>query len=101
MASQPPAGSGPPPTSSAGPDRGSGPSPEPSPTSRAKRRRGAEAQPSQPSLVGSQPDASTTTLLPAKGPSTVNGTATGAVLIVLTEEAKHYEARTDVFMAIA
>ncbi|KXH62862.1 hypothetical protein CNYM01_14365, partial [Colletotrichum nymphaeae SA-01] len=101
MASQPPPGPGPPPAPSAGPDRGSGTPPEPSPTSRAKRRRGTEAQPSQPSLVGSQPDASATTPLPAKGLSTVNGTATGAVLIALTEEAKHYEARKDVFMAIA
>ncbi|KAF4480690.1 hypothetical protein CGGC5_v010555 [Colletotrichum fructicola Nara gc5] len=101
MASQPPAGSGPMPASSTGPDRGSGAPPEPSPTSRAKRRRDTEAQPARPSLVGSQPDASTTTPLTAKGPSTVNGTAAGAVLIALSEEAKLYEARKDVFMAIA
>ncbi|KAF4478398.1 hypothetical protein CGGC5_v013052 [Colletotrichum fructicola Nara gc5] len=101
MASQPPAGSGPMPASSAGPDRGSGAPPEPSPTSRAKRRRDTEAQPARPSLVGSQPDASTTTPLTAKGPSTVNGTAAGAVLTALSEEAKLYEARKDVFMAIA
>ncbi|KAF4412955.1 hypothetical protein CFRS1_v009454 [Colletotrichum fructicola] len=101
MASQPPAGSGPMPASSTGPDRGSGAPPEPSPTSRAKRRRDTEAQPARPSLVGSQPDASTTTPLTAKGPSTVNGTAAGAVLTALSEEAKLYEARKDVFMAIA
>ncbi|KAF5502030.1 hypothetical protein CGCA056_v014371 [Colletotrichum aenigma] len=101
MASQPPAGSGPLPASSAGPDRGSRAPLEPSPTSRAKRRRGTEAQLSQPSLAGSQPDASTTTPLTAKGPSTVNGIAAGAILTALNEEAKHYEARKDVFMAIA
>ncbi|KAK1634578.1 hypothetical protein BDP81DRAFT_395868 [Colletotrichum phormii] len=101
MASQPPAGSGPLPASSAGPDRGSGPSSEPPPSSRAKRRRETEAQPLRPSLVGSQPDAPTTTPLTAKGPSTMTGTATGAVLTALNEEAKHYEARKDVFMAIA
>ncbi|KAF5498142.1 hypothetical protein CGCA056_v014980 [Colletotrichum aenigma] len=101
MASQPPAGSGPLPASSAGPDRGSRAPLEPSPTSRAKRRRGTEAQLSQPSLAGSQPDASTTTPLTAKGPSTVNRIAAGAILTALNEEAKHYEARKDVFMAIA
>ncbi|KAF5482919.1 hypothetical protein CGCF413_v015543 [Colletotrichum fructicola] len=101
MASQPPAGPGSPPAPSAGPDRGSGTPPEPSPTSRAKRRRGTEAQPSQPSLVGSKPDASTTAPLTAKGPTTITGTATGAVLTALDEEAKHYEARKDVFIAIA
>ncbi|KAF5500006.1 hypothetical protein CGCA056_v014967 [Colletotrichum aenigma] len=101
MASQPPAGPGSPPAPSAGPDRGSGTLPEPSPTSRAKRRRGTEAQPSQPSLVGSKPDASTTAPLTAKGPTTITGTATGAVLTALDEEAKHYEARKDVFIAIA
>ncbi|KAF5500013.1 hypothetical protein CGCA056_v014950 [Colletotrichum aenigma] len=71
MASQPPAGSGPMPASSTGPDRGSGAPLEPSPTSRAKRRRDTEAQLARLSLVGSQPDASTTTPLTAKGPSTV------------------------------
>ncbi|KAF4473698.1 hypothetical protein CGGC5_v017335 [Colletotrichum fructicola Nara gc5] len=101
MASQPPAGPGSPPAPSAGPDRGSGTPPEPSPTSRAKCRRGTEAQPSQPSLVGSKPDASTTAPLTAKGPTTITGTATGAVLTALDEEAKHYEARKDVFIAIA
>ncbi|KAF5482773.1 hypothetical protein CGCF413_v015565 [Colletotrichum fructicola] len=101
MASQPPAGPGSPPAPSAGPDRGSGAPPEPSPTSRAKRRRGTEAQPFQPSLVGSKPDASTTAPLTAKGPTTITGTATGAVLTALDEEAKHYEARKDVFIAIA
>ncbi|KAF5518542.1 hypothetical protein CGCA056_v009557 [Colletotrichum aenigma] len=101
MASQPPAGPGSPPAPSAGPDRGSGTLPEPSPTSRAKRRRSTEAQPSQPSLVGSKPDASTTAPLTAKGPTTITGTATGAVLTALDEEAKHYEARKDVFIAIA
>ncbi|KAK1837554.1 hypothetical protein CCHR01_19824 [Colletotrichum chrysophilum] len=45
MASQPPAGSGLSPTSSAGPARGSEHPPEPSPTSWAKRRRATEAQP--------------------------------------------------------
>ncbi|KAK1837404.1 hypothetical protein CCHR01_19975, partial [Colletotrichum chrysophilum] len=101
MASQPPTGSGPPPAPSAGPDRGSGGPSEPSSTSRAKRRRGTEAQQSRPSLVGSQPDASTATPLTAKGPLNVAGTATGAVLQALNEEAKHYEDRKDVFMTIA
>ena len=31
----------------------------------------------------------------------ITGTATGAVLTALDEEAKHYEARKDVFIAIA
>ncbi|KAF5500011.1 hypothetical protein CGCA056_v014968 [Colletotrichum aenigma] len=101
MASQPLAGSGPMPASSTGPDRGSGAPPEPSPTSRAKRRCDTEAQLAWLSLVGSQPDASTTTPLTAKGPSTVNRTAAGAVLTALSEEAKLYEARKDIFMAIA
>ncbi|KAJ0381771.1 hypothetical protein COL922a_013874, partial [Colletotrichum nupharicola] len=101
MASQPPAGSGLLPASSAGPDRGYGSLPEPYSSSRAKRRRDTKAQPSQPSLLGSQPDASTTTPSTAKGPSTANGIATSAILIALTEEAKHYEARKDVFMTIA
>ncbi|KAK2747411.1 hypothetical protein CKAH01_06588 [Colletotrichum kahawae] len=85
MASQPPASSGPPPAPSAGPDRGSGAPSEPSSTSRAKRRRDTEAQQSRPSL----------------GPLNVAGTATGAVLKALNEEAKHYEDRKDVFMTIA
>ncbi|KAH9227865.1 hypothetical protein K456DRAFT_1729619 [Colletotrichum gloeosporioides 23] len=101
MASQPPAGSGPLLASSANPDRGSGSPPEPPSTSRAKRRRGTEAQPPWPGLVGSQPDTSIATPLTAKGPLNVTGTATGAVLKALNEEAKHYEDRKDVFMTIA
>ncbi|KAJ0333187.1 hypothetical protein COL922a_010904, partial [Colletotrichum nupharicola] len=101
MASQPPAGSGPSLASSANPDRGSGFPPEPPSTSRAKRRRGTEGQPPWPGLVGSQPDTSTATPLTAKGPLNVTGTATGAVLKALNEEAKHYEDRKDVFMTIA
>ncbi|KAK1974052.1 hypothetical protein LZ30DRAFT_787296 [Colletotrichum cereale] len=105
MASQPPAGIGPLPASPAGPDRGSGPPPEPISPSRAKRRRNTETQPLRPSLAGSQPNTFNPAPPTAKGPPTLTPatgrTATGSVLSALDEEARHYEARKDVFLTIA
>ncbi|KAF6784877.1 hypothetical protein CMUS01_16595, partial [Colletotrichum musicola] len=101
MASQPPVDAGPQPASPTGPDRGSGPPPEPSPTSRAKRRRDAEAQPLRPSLVGSQPNTPDTAPSTAKGPSNTSGAATGSILAALDEQTRAFEARRDVFLTVA
>ncbi|KAK6222515.1 hypothetical protein QIS74_04217 [Colletotrichum tabaci] len=105
MASQPPAGIGPLPASPAGPDRGPGPPPEPISPSRAKRRRNTETQPLRPSLAGSQPNTFNPAPPTAKGPPTLTSatgrTATGSVLSALDEEARHYEARKDVFLTVA
>ncbi|GKT52486.1 uncharacterized protein ColSpa_12667 [Colletotrichum spaethianum] len=93
------------PASPAGPDRGSGLPPEPTTPSRAKRRRNTETQPLRPSLAGNQPNAFNPAPPSAKGPpistSATGRTATGSVLSVLDEEARHYEARKDVFLTIA
>ncbi|KAK1727516.1 uncharacterized protein BDZ83DRAFT_750063, partial [Colletotrichum acutatum] len=106
MASQPPSGTGLMSADQADPEPGSGTPPEPNPTSRAKRRRDAEAQPTRPSLTGSQLDATTDAPTSAEGPaastaSAPSGSATGSVLTALAEEARQYEARKDVFLTIA
>ncbi|KAI3527870.1 hypothetical protein CABS03_15174 [Colletotrichum abscissum] len=106
MASQPPPGTGLMSADTADPELGSGTPPEPNPTSRAKRRRDTEAQPTRPSLTGSQLDATNDAPSSAERPATSTasaptGSATESVLTALAEEARQYEARKDVFLTIA
>ncbi|KXH45593.1 hypothetical protein CNYM01_14270, partial [Colletotrichum nymphaeae SA-01] len=75
-------------------------------SSTAKRRRDTEAQPTRPSLTGSQLDATNDAPSSIEGPATSTasaptGSATGSVLTALAEEARQYEARKDVFLTIA
>ncbi|KAK1512600.1 hypothetical protein CABS01_16782 [Colletotrichum abscissum] len=82
MASQPPPGTGLMSVDTADPELGSGTPPKPNPTTRAKRRRDTEAQPTRPSLTGSQLDATNDAPPSAKGPAistaaAPTGSATG------------------------